>query len=65
MATVPNFTPKKPEKRIYDKFAGVDFTSDTSIVQLNRSPNSVNMWKDYITNLGQAIETRPRIYKLS
>lgn len=59
MPTIPEFTPKTPKVRIYDKLAGVDFTSDSSSVQLNRSPNCVNMYKDYNSALGQAIETRP------
>lgn len=58
MPTIPEFTPKIPKIRVYDKLAGVDFTSDSSSVQLNRSPNSVNMYKDYNSSLGQAIETR-------
>lgn len=59
MATIPNFTPKTPKTRIYNNFAGVDFTSDSTMVQLNRSPNCVNMYKNYKSSLGQAIETRP------
>ena len=47
MPTIPNFTPKQPKTRVYEKLAGVDFTSDSSMVQLNRSPDSVNMYKDY------------------
>lgn len=59
MANIPNFTPKTPKTRVYNNFAGVDFTSDSTMVQLNRSPNCVNMYKNYNSSLGQAIETRP------
>ena len=58
MANIPNFTPKTPKTRVYNNFAGVDFTSDSTMVQLNRSPNCVNMYKNYNSRLGQAIETR-------
>lgn len=64
MPTIPNFTPKQPKTRVYEKLAGVDFTSDSSMVQLNRSPDSVNMYKDYKSSLGQAIETRPGFINL-
>ncbi|MBR3163589.1 MAG: hypothetical protein IKF17_05780 [Clostridia bacterium] len=64
MATIPSFTPKTPKVRVYNNFAGVDFTSDSSQVQLNRSPNCVNMYKDYKSSLGQAIETRPGFINL-
>lgn len=64
MATIPKFTPKTPKTRVYSNFAGVDFTSDSSQVQINRSPNSVNMYKDYKSSLGQAIETRPGFINL-
>jgi hypothetical protein len=59
MATIPSFTPKTPKTRVYSDFRGVDFTSDSTRVFLNRSPNCVNMYKDYKSSLGQAIETRP------
>lgn len=64
MPTIPNFTPKKPVTRVYEKLAGVDFTNDISVVQLNRSPNCVNMYKNYKSSLGQAIETRPGFINL-
>lgn len=59
MPTIPDFTPKTPILRTYQGFAGVDFTSDATNVQINRSPDSVNMYKDYKSELGQAIESRP------
>lgn len=50
-----------PIKRIYSNFAGVDFTNDPAKVQLNRSPNSINMYKNYESTQGQCVETRPGI----
>ena len=44
--------------REYKNFGGVDFTN--SEVQLNRSPDALNVWKNYKT-LGKSIETRPDI----
>lgn len=41
--------------RIYSNFRGVDFSN--SEVNLYRSPDSVNMWKNY--DVGEGIETRP------
>jgi hypothetical protein len=43
--------------RNYANFRGVDFSNKE--VSLVRSPNSINMWKDYKNNLGKCIETRP------
>ena len=45
--------------RNYTDFRGVDFSNRE--VSLTRSPDSLNMWKDYKTNLGKCIETRPDI----
>ena len=58
MAEIPSFTPKTPVTRNYYSLAGVDFSTEPSIVQRNRSPESINMYKDYGANLGQAVETR-------
>ena len=44
--------------RNYTNFRGVDFTDNE--VALVRSPDSLNMWKDY-KKLGKCIETRPEI----
>ena len=44
--------------RNYAEFRGVDFTDDE--VSLTRSPDSLNMWKNY-SKLGKCIETRPDI----
>lgn len=45
--------------RNYAEFRGVDFSNKE--VSLVRSPDSLNMWKDYKNNLGKCIETRPDI----
>lgn len=45
----------KTVTRTYGNFRGVDFTN--SIVNLYRSPDAVNMWKNY--EVGDGIETRP------
>ena len=45
--------------RNYTNFRGVDFSNRE--VSLTRSPDSLNMWKDYKANLGKCIETRPDI----
>lgn len=42
-------------KRTYNGFRGVDFSD--SVINLYRSPDAVNMWKNY--NNGEGIETRP------
>lgn len=44
--------------RVYSNFRGVDFSGDD--VALYRSPDSINMWKNY-RNLGKSIESRPDI----
>lgn len=44
--------------RLYSNFRGVDFSGDD--VALYRSPDSINMWKNY-RNLGKSIESRPGI----
>lgn len=44
--------------REYSKLRGVDFSDDETLVNLSRSPNAVNVWKDYNSSLGQAVETR-------
>ena len=47
--------------RNYNRFKGVDFTNRKDEVSLNRSPDSLNMWKNYKSNNGRCIETRPEI----
>ena len=36
--------------RLYSNLAGCDFTNDPAKVALTRSPNCVNMYKDYEDN---------------
>lgn len=47
--------------RNYTNFRGVDFSNRKDEVSLYRSPDSINMWKNYKNNRGQAIESRPDI----
>lgn len=51
----------EPIKRVYENFKGVDFANDT--VSLNRSPDCKNVYKDYTSDIGKAIETRLGILK--
>ena len=46
------------KRQVYYNFRGVDFTDEN--VSETRSPDSLNMWKNYKT-LGKKIETRPDI----
>jgi hypothetical protein len=43
----------------YGDFRGVDFSSDHSLVSPNRFAYLVNMYKDYKSKTGNAIETIP------
>ena len=45
------------KQRIYQDFSGVDFSNEE--VKTYRSPDAVNMWKNYNNALGKGIETRP------
>lgn len=45
--------------RNYSNFSGVDFSNKE--VALYRSPDSLNMWKNYKSSIGRCIETRPDI----
>jgi hypothetical protein len=45
--------------RNYTNFRGVDFSNRKDEVSLYRSPDSINMWKNYKNSRGQAIESRP------
>lgn len=47
-----------PIKREYINLRGVDFMNDASRVSLNRSPEAMNVYKDYTEN-GECIQTRP------
>lgn len=50
---------KQSIKRVYSSFRGVDFTNDPAIVNLMRSPDAVNVWKNYADTQGNCIEQRP------
>jgi len=54
-----------PIKRTYENLAGVDFSNDPSKVLLNRSPDCVNMYRDYTSTQGKCIETRLGYTKLA
>ncbi len=47
-------------KRQYTDLAGVDFKNSENLVNLNRSPDALNVYKDYLSE-GVCIQTRPRI----
>lgn len=51
-------------KRQYADLAGVDFKNDESLVNLNRSPDALNVYKDY-TGEGNCIQTRPGYVELA
>ena len=48
-----------PIRRTYSSFRGVDFANDPSLVLLSRSPDALNVWKNYKDTQGSCIETRP------
>ena len=47
--------------RNYNGFRGVDFSNRKDEIALNRAPDALNMWKNYKSNNGKCIETRPDI----
>lgn len=47
-----------PIKRQYVDLAGVDFKNEESLVNLNRSPDALNVYKNY-TSEGICVQTRP------
>ncbi|MBR6688803.1 MAG: hypothetical protein IKL68_02170 [Clostridia bacterium] len=51
-------------KRAYTGFRGVDFANDASLVNLSRSPDALNVWKNYADTQGSCIETRPGYVKI-
>lgn len=51
-------------KRTYADFAGVDFMNDSTFVLPNRSPDALNVWKNYTDEKGGCIETRPGYKKI-
>lgn len=48
----------------YSNFIGVDMSSDPRTVARNRLAYSVNMWRDYESNQGAAVETFPGFRRL-
>ena len=56
---IPARRTKSARVRTYQRLKGVDFSSDEAQVALQRSPNSLNMYKNYSVELGQCVETRP------
>lgn len=53
-----------PIKRVYSDLAGCDFTNDPAKVQINRSPNCINMYKDYTDTQGNCVQTRQGLHTL-
>lgn len=47
--------------RNYTNFKGVDFSNRKDEVSLYRSPDALNVWKNYKSSNGRCIETRPDI----
>ena len=47
--------------RNYSNFRGVDFSDRKDEVYLSRTPDALNMWKNYKASGGKAIETRPDV----
>ena len=52
-------------KRTYSNFRGVDFANEPGIVNISRSPDALNIWKNYSDTQGSCIETRPGYVKLA
>lgn len=52
-------TANKTYIQSYSNIVGVDFTSDPALVARNRLAYCVNMWRDYDSENGAAIETFP------
>lgn len=45
--------------RVYGNLKGVDFGSDPGMVDLSRSPDALNVWRNYQKDSGTCIQTRP------
>lgn len=52
-------------KRTYADFRGVDFLNEPSLVATNRSPDALNVWKNYKDTQETCIETRPGYRKIA
>lgn len=51
--------------RTYSGFRGVDFSERKDEVNFSRSPDALNMWKNYRNETGKCIETRPGVELLA
>ena len=51
--------------RNYANFRGVDFSNRKDEINITRSPDAINMWKNYKNSNGKCIETRPDVELLS
>ena len=51
-------------RRAYSNLRGVDFANEASLVNLSRSPDALNVWKNYNDVQSECIETRPGIQLL-
>ena len=49
----------KPQTHEYRGFIGVDFSSRPDEVLFYRSPDALNMWKNYKSSNSGGVETRP------
>lgn len=47
-----------PQRRVYGALRGIDLVSNPAQMSLSRSPDCLNVWKDYSDTAGTAIETR-------
>lgn len=50
--------------RNYRNFKGVDFSNRKDEISLYRSPDALNVWKNYKSNNGRCIETRPDVEQI-
>ena len=46
-------------RRNYTGFRGVDFGNRKDEIDITRSPDSINMWKNYKNSKGRCVESRP------
>ena len=47
--------------RNYSQFRGVDFSNRKDEINIYRSPDAINVWKNYKSSNGKCIETRPDV----
>ena len=50
--------------RNYRNFKGVDFSNRKDEISLYRSPDALNVWKNYKSSNGRCIETRPDVEQI-